>query len=87
MSLRYDYEGIEATNGSNPAETMMANLNAMAVSGELNGQTLGSYKVKEMDNFAYNDPVDGSVSRGQGIRILFTDGSRIIFRLSGTGVG
>ena len=37
------------------------------------------------DDFAYTDPVDGSVSANQGIRILFTDGSRIVFRLSGTG--
>ncbi|PPS94462.1 Alpha-D-phosphohexomutase-like protein [Cryptosporidium hominis] len=38
-----------------------------------------------MDNFTYNDPVDGSVTKNQGVRIIFTDGSRIIFRISGTG--
>mmetsp|Transcript_4058 Transcript_4058/g.7224 ORF Transcript_4058/g.7224 Transcript_4058/m.7224 type:complete len:623 (-) Transcript_4058:687-2555(-) len=86
LYCRYDYEGIEATTGqTNPAETMMAGLNALTVSGGLKGRTLGAYKVQEMDNFAYSDPVDGSVAAGQGIRILFTDGSRIIFRLSGTG--
>ncbi|HZV98087.1 MAG TPA: alpha-D-glucose phosphate-specific phosphoglucomutase, partial [Methylophilaceae bacterium] len=37
------------------------------------------------DDFSYTDPIDGSVSTGQGIRILFEDGSRIVFRLSGTG--
>ncbi len=37
------------------------------------------------DDFSYTDPIDGSVSTGQGIRIMFTDGSRIVFRLSGTG--
>ena len=41
--------------------------------------------VKTCDDFSYTDPIDGSVSTGQGIRILFTDGSRIVFRLSGTG--
>ena len=41
--------------------------------------------VENADDFAYDDPVDGSVSTGQGIRILFAGGSRIVFRLSGTG--
>ena len=44
-------------------------------------------QVKMCDDFSYTDPVDGSVSTGQGVRILFTDGSRIVFRLSGTGTG
>ena len=44
------------------------------------GRTVGS-----CDDFAYTDPVDGSVSENQGVRVLFEDGSRIIFRLSGTG--
>jgi phosphoglucomutase len=43
--------------------------------------------VKMSDDFSYTDPVDGSVSTGQGVRIIFTDGSRIVFRLSGTGTG
>merc|ERR1711939_1267804 len=43
-------------------------------------------KMKINDVFEYNDPVDGSVSKNQGIRFIFEDGSRIIFRLSGTGV-
>ena len=42
-------------------------------------------KVAYADDFAYTDPVDGSVSRNQGIRIGFEDGSRIVYRLSGTG--
>lgn len=42
-------------------------------------------KVTLADNFAYTDPVDGSHSKNQGLRIVFEDGSRIIFRLSGTG--
>merc|ERR1712073_172948 len=43
-------------------------------------------KIKTNDVFEYHDPVDGSVSKNQGVRFLFEDGSRIIFRLSGTGV-
>merc|ERR1719359_89237 len=46
----------------------------------------GLGKIATNDVFEYNDPVDGSVSKNQGVRILFEDGSRIIFRLSGTGV-
>ena len=42
-------------------------------------------KIASADDFAYNDPVDGSVSKNQGIRILFEGGSRVVFRLSGTG--
>lgn len=43
------------------------------------------YEVAVADNFQYTDPVDGSVTKNQGLRLLFTDSSRIIFRLSGTG--
>lgn len=43
------------------------------------------YTIKLMDDFHYTDPVDGSYTQKQGIRIIFTDGSRIVFRLSGTG--
>merc|ERR1712012_188622 len=53
----------------------------------ITGQTFdGGMKVAMNDVFEYKDPVDGSVSKNQGIRIIFEDGSRIIFRLSGTGV-
>ena len=46
---------------------------------------LGSKALKSSDDFAYHDPVDNSDTKGQGIRFLFADGSRIIYRLSGTG--
>merc|ERR1719231_2126720 len=55
-------------------------------SGKLVGQEFGGMKMKINDVFEYNDPVDGSVSKNQGIRFIFEDNSRIIFRLSGTGV-
>ncbi|MDH3527681.1 MAG: alpha-D-glucose phosphate-specific phosphoglucomutase, partial [Gammaproteobacteria bacterium] len=74
---RFDYEGIdtEAANG------LMTHLQARLA--DLPGSMLGGYTVDYADNFAYTDPVDGSVSENQGIRIGFTDGSRIVYRLSG----
>ena len=50
------------------------------------GTTHGGMAIAKADEFAYKDPVDGSVSKGQGVRYLFDDGSRVVFRLSGTGV-
>ncbi len=52
---------------------------------EITGKTFGQYTINTCDDFSYTDSVDGSVSTQQGLRILFTDGSRIVFRLSGTG--
>jgi phosphoglucomutase len=75
---RYDYEGVD----SNAANSLMNHLRGLFKT--LPGQTFGPYQVKVADEFTYLDPVDHSISRNQGIRILFTDGSRIVFRLSGT---
>merc|ERR1711992_328927 len=61
---------------------MMKEMSEMSITG----QTFDGMKVAMNDVFEYKDPVDGSVSKNQGIRIIFEDGSRIIFRLSGTGV-
>jgi phosphoglucomutase len=49
------------------------------------GTRLGDYSVALADDFVYTDPVDGSVASKQGVRIVMSDGSRIVFRLSGTG--
>ncbi|NEO55448.1 MAG: alpha-D-glucose phosphate-specific phosphoglucomutase [Okeania sp. SIO3B5] len=76
---RHDYEGIE----TDKANTLMGNLRSLLPS--LPGKKFGQYEVKYADDFSYTDPVDGSVSEKQGVRIGFTDGSRIVFRLSGTG--
>ncbi|NEP20228.1 MAG: alpha-D-glucose phosphate-specific phosphoglucomutase, partial [Leptolyngbya sp. SIO4C1] len=76
---RHDYEGVESAR----ANTLMANLRSQVPT--LKGKQLGDYTVDYADDFSYTDPVDGSVSEKQGIRIGFTDGSRIVFRLSGTG--
>merc|ERR1719197_1963863 len=77
---RYDYEGVDKPK----AEEMMKMMSDL--SGSLVGNKFGDMEMKQNDVFEYSDPVDGSVSKNQGIRFIFTDGSRIIFRLSGTGV-
>lgn len=76
---RHDYEGVdsEAANG------LIAHLRALLP--ELPGRQLHGLTVATADDFSYSDPVDGSISRHQGIRILFDGGSRVVFRLSGTG--
>lgn len=76
---RHDYEAIPTAQ----AEALMAGLRAQLPS--LAGTTVAGCAIALADDFAYTDPVDGSNSRGQGIRILLTDGSRLVFRLSGTG--
>ncbi|MDJ0725886.1 MAG: alpha-D-glucose phosphate-specific phosphoglucomutase [Prochloraceae cyanobacterium] len=76
---RHDYEEVD----KDPANELMDRLRSMV--GEMKGKEYGNYTVEYADDFSYTDPVDGSVSSKQGIRIGFTDGSRIVFRLSGTG--
>jgi len=76
---RHDYEALPA----DVANGVMQHLKE-CFSG-LPGKRYGGYTVKSCDDFSYTDPVDGSISRGQGLRVLFADGSRIVFRLSGTG--
>lgn len=76
---RHDYEGLP----SDAAAGLMAHLKSQFAS--LLGQNFGGYTVKFCDDFSYTDPIDGSVSTGQGLRVVFEDGSRIVFRLSGTG--
>ena len=76
---RHDYEAVD----SSAANAMMDALRERLP--ELAGQTLDGHHVSQADDFAYNDPVDGSASNKQGIRIVMSDGSRIVLRLSGTG--
>jgi phosphoglucomutase len=76
---RHDYEAVD----SDRANTMVEELRSALPT--LPGQRFGNYEVSYADDFSYTDPVDGSVSNRQGIRIGFSDGSRIVFRLSGTG--
>ncbi|MEO5619963.1 MAG: alpha-D-glucose phosphate-specific phosphoglucomutase, partial [Cypionkella sp.] len=76
---RHDFEAIETAK----ADAMMAELRGSLA--ELKGREIEGMRIAAADDFAYTDPVDGSVSTKQGVRILFEDGSRIVLRLSGTG--
>jgi phosphoglucomutase len=76
---RHDYEAVD----SDRANDLMANLRSLVPT--LKGKQYGQYTVEYGDDFSYTDPIDGSVSQKQGIRVGFSDGSRIVFRLSGTG--
>jgi len=76
---RHDYEGVE----SERADALMAELRGKLAA--LPGTKVGELTVEAADDFAYTDPTDGSVSRNQGVRVLFAGGSRAVFRLSGTG--
>ena len=84
---RYDYEGVE----SERANAMMAALREMAArpdtsaAGDLAARPGESFSVAKIDDFEYTDPIDGSVASRQGVRMYMADGSRAIFRLSGTG--
>ncbi|OCX67458.1 phosphoglucomutase [Acidithiobacillus thiooxidans] len=76
---RHDYEGIPASAGEEIMATLTAQLPVLA------GQTLAGRIIQTADDFAYTDPIDGSISSHQGLRLLFSDGARLVFRLSGTG--
>jgi phosphoglucomutase len=76
---RHDYEAVDST----VAKELVAHLRSQLPT--LPGQIFGEYEVKFADEFSYTDPVDGSVSSNQGVRIGFVNGSRMVFRLSGTG--
>ena len=76
---RHDYEAVENDIANGIVDHLRSQLRALP------GQSWGDYTVRYADEFSYTDPVDHSVSAQQGIRIGFTNGSRIVFRLSGTG--
>ncbi len=76
---RHDYEAVDAAAAASVMDKVRDRFD------HLPGSDIAGRTVSHCDDFAYHDPVDGSVSEHQGLRILFADGSRIIFRLSGTG--
>jgi len=76
---RHDYENIPIDNANAMITRLRAALPTLA------GTTVNGLPIALADDFAYTDPVDGSTSSKQGIRILLKDGSRVVFRLSGTG--
>jgi phosphoglucomutase len=76
---RHDYEEVDLKAGQDMMQALCDKLAALP------GQTLAGRKVGAGDDFAYHDPVDGSDAKGQGVRVLFEDGARLVYRLSGTG--
>jgi len=76
---RHDYEEVDAKAAEGLMQHLRDSFNA------LQGKQFGALQVKQCDDFSYTDPIDGSVTTGQGVRILFEHGTRIVFRLSGTG--
>ena len=76
---RHDYEGIDTAAANGLMDALRARLK------DLPGVQVDGLTIADADDFAYHDPVDGSTSSHQGIRILFEGGSRVVFRLSGTG--
>ena len=76
---RHDYEEVDSANANDLMKTLREKL------PKLKGEVFGALEVATADDFAYHDPVDGSDSANQGLRVMFTDGSRIVYRLSGTG--
>jgi phosphoglucomutase len=77
--MRHDYEAVE----SDPAHHLIDSLRRRLPN--LPGMRFGDFEISASDDFAYTDPVDGSTSAHQGIRIAFANGARIVYRLSGTG--
>jgi len=75
---RWDFEGVVKKSAEAMMDKMRSNSSANT------GRVMGKYTIATADDFTYTDPVDGSIAMKQGIRFLMADGSRIIFRLSGT---
>ncbi|MBY2986209.1 alpha-D-glucose phosphate-specific phosphoglucomutase [Rhizobium leguminosarum] len=76
---RHDYEGLDTDAANGLVDNLRSQLPTLP------GESFGNLKVEKADDFAYHDPIDKSVSEHQGIRVLFEGGSRVVFRLSGTG--
>jgi phosphoglucomutase len=76
---RHDYEDVETDR----ANGVVAHLKSQFAT--LPGSIIGGLKIAAADDFAYDDPVDGSRTTGQGLRVIFDGGARIVYRLSGTG--
>ncbi|ELU41120.1 phosphoglucomutase [Rhizoctonia solani AG-1 IA] len=78
---RYDYEEVS----SEGAKQFTDNLDSLFADASFVGSKFGEFTIAGTNNFSYTDPIDGSVSKNQGHIVLFEDGSRVVFRLSGTG--
>jgi phosphoglucomutase len=84
---RYDYEEVESA----AAQKLVDELEKAITTGSLVGtvhkskSTGATFKIARTYNFNYTDPIDGSISKNQGQVVTFEDGSRVVWRLSGTG--
>jgi len=76
---RHDFDEVDLAAANGLMDALRAQLPALP------GRTFGALTVEAADDFAYHDPVDGSDAKGQGVRVMFAGGSRIVYRLSGTG--
>lgn len=76
---RHDYEGVDLDRSNELISRLRDSLPGLP------GQMFNAMTIQSADDFSYTDPIDGSISTHQGIRILFDNGARIVFRLSGTG--
>lgn len=85
---RYDYEGVESEKAAQVMAHLQSHIDAFAeAKGKDAAHTApaGAFTLVGCDSFTYTDPVDGSVSANQGLRFMMEGGSRVVFRLSGTG--
>jgi phosphoglucomutase len=83
LFTRYDYENVDAS-GANLMMNYLEPLLPGYIGHELKANEQ-KYKIVNADNFSYTDPIDGSVTKNQGIRLFFEGGARVVLRLSGTG--
>ncbi|KZT41678.1 putative PGM2-phosphoglucomutase [Sistotremastrum suecicum HHB10207 ss-3] len=82
---RYDYEEVSSEGAKKLVDTLNAQFADQSLINSTYESSTGEFKVSATSNFTYTDPIDGSVSKNQGQIIQFSDGSRVVFRLSGTG--
>lgn len=77
--MRHDYDAVETERANRLIERLRGQVSSLP------GTRFGDFEVSEVDDFAYHDPIDGSTTAHQGIRVGFANGARIVYRLSGTG--
>ncbi|KAG8845251.1 Phosphoglucomutase-2, partial [Serendipita sp. 411] len=82
---RYDYEEVESDHAKKVVDLLNEGIDSKSLIGKKFASSTGEFVISEAFNFSYTDPIDGSVSKNQGQVIRFSDGSRVVFRLSGTG--
>jgi len=83
---RYDFEGVDKAKADAMMDAMEARAGEWTASMAESPQTFSDYTLSTAEMFNFDDTVDGTTSAKQGLRFVFTDGSRVVFRKSGTGV-